>query len=113
MLNTENVNVGTVQPARKLSLVSWITGRYTRQGLWSLFLTCVFPLHAWALVLAFRDVDWVTQRTNAWDAVGVVAYGLMFTLLETLAVFIIMVLLGYIAPPRWESDRRVALLSLL
>src|SRR5512138_2498857 len=113
MLNTENVNVGTVQPARKLSLVSWITTRYTRQGLWSLFLMCVFPLHAWALILAFRDVSWVTERTNAWDAVGVVSYGLLFTLVETLALFIIMALLGYITPARWKSDRRVALLSLL
>ena len=113
MLNTKNLEAGVAEPARKTGLWDWVTEHYTRQDLWSLFLMCVFPLHAWALVLAFRDVDWVTERTNAWDAVGVVSYGLLFTLVETVAVFIIMVLLGYIAPPRWKSDRRVALLSLL
>jgi hypothetical protein len=113
MLNTKNLEAGAVEPASKTGLRNWITEHYTRRDLWSLFLMCVFPLHAWALVLAFRDVDWVTERTNAWDAVGVVSYGLLFTLVETLAVFVIMVLLGYIAPARWKSDRRVALLSLL
>ena len=113
MLNTKNLEAGALEPARKAGLWSWITKHYTRQGLWSLFLMCVFPLHAWALVLAFRDVDWVTERTNAWDAVGVVSYGLLFTLVETLAVFIILVLLGYLISTHWNPDQRVALLSLL
>lgn len=113
MLNTEQMNAGAVQPARKPALLNWITKRYTRQGLWSLFLMCVFPLHAWALILAFRDVSWVTERTNSWDAVGVVSYGLLFTLVETLLIFAIMVLLGYLVPTHWDVGHRVALLSLL
>jgi hypothetical protein len=113
MLNTNSLEAAAVEPAARPGIWGWITKHYTRQGLWSLFLICVFPLHAWALVLAFRDVDWVTERTNAWDAVGVVSYGMLFTLVETLAVFALMVLLGYILPARWASDRRVGLLSLL
>src|SRR5512144_3130677 len=113
MLNTENVNVGTVQPARKFSLLGWITQHYTRHGLWSLFLMCVFPLHAWALILAFRDVSWVTERTNSWDAVGVVSYGLLFTLVETALVFAVIVLLGYLVSLHWDVDHRVALLGFL
>ena len=59
-----------------------ILGRYTRQGLWTLFLMCALPLHIWTLILAFRDLPWLTDRTNAWDAFGVMSYGLIFALVE-------------------------------
>jgi hypothetical protein len=90
-----------------------ILGRYTRQGLWSLFLMCALPLHAWALLLAFRDLSWLTDRTNAWDAVGVLCYGLLFALIESLLLFVVTALLGLLIPRRWEPERRTALLSVL
>ncbi|MDL1911939.1 hypothetical protein FBQ81_14815 [Chloroflexi bacterium CFX6] len=86
---------------------------YTKQGLWSLFLMCAFPLHLWALILAFRDVAWVTERTNAWDAVGVVAYALLFALIETVLVFLAFVMLGFLVPRRWNPDKRTGFLILL
>ena len=90
-----------------------ILGRYTRQGLWSLFLVCALPLHAWALVLAFRDLSWLTDRTNAWDAVGVLCYGLLFALIESLLLFVVTALLGLLIPRRWEPERRTVLMSVL
>jgi hypothetical protein len=93
--------------------LAWITARYTRQALWSLFLMCALPLHIWTFILAFRDISWLTDRTNSWDAVGVVAYGLLFALVESLLVFAVMALLGYLVPGRWNPDRRVALLTVL
>jgi hypothetical protein len=90
-----------------------ILGRYTRQGLWSLFLMCALPLHAWTLVLAFRDLSWLTDRTNAWDAVGVLCYGLLFAFLETVVVFVVASLLGFLTPARWEPKRRIAVLSIV
>lgn len=89
-----------------------ILGRYTRQGLWSLFLMCALPLHAWTLVLAFRDLSWLMDRTNAWDAVGVLCYGLLFALVESVLLFIVTALLGLIVPRRWEVDRRIAMLGM-
>ena len=86
---------------------------YTRQGLWSLFLVCAFPLHLWTLILAFQDVEWVTERTNAWDAVGVIAYGMLFALMESLIIFLIVALLGFLTPKHWNADKRIAFLSLL
>src|SRR5512141_2477039 len=74
---------------------------------------CAFPLHAWTLILAFRDISWLTDRTNAWDAVGVTSYGLVFAFVESLVLFALMVLLGYVVSGRWQPERRVALLSLL
>ena len=89
------------------------TQLYSRQGLWSLFLMCALPLHFWTLLLAFRDISWLTERTNLWDAIGVLSYGLLFAFMESLIVFIIAVLLGLLISTKWEESRRIALLSIL
>jgi hypothetical protein len=94
-------------------MLNHITSRYSKQGLWSLFLTCAFPLHFWTLLLAFRDVSWVTERTNAWDAIGVVSYGLIFALAESAVIFLIVAVLGLLLPKRWDSDRRISFLAFL
>jgi hypothetical protein len=89
------------------------TQRYSKQGLWSLFLTCAFPFHFWTLILAFRDISWVTERTNSWDAIGVISYGMLFALVESILLFLVVTLLGLITPKRWSVNKRIALLSLL
>jgi hypothetical protein len=96
---------------RNTDLPKLILGRYTPSGLWSLFLMCALPLHAWTLLLAFRDIAWLTERTNSWDAIGVLCYGLLFALAESLAFFVVFVLLGLLLPRRWEPERRIALLG--
>jgi hypothetical protein len=94
-------------------VATFIIQRYSRQGLWSLFLTCAFPLHFWTLILVFRDISWLTERTNAWDAIGVASYGMIFALTESVVVFLVVVLLGFLTPKQWKIDQRVAFLSLL
>lgn len=88
-------------------------GRYSKQGLWALFLICAFPLHAWTLILAFRDFSWVSERTNSWDAVGVVSYGLLFALVESVIIFLLAVVLGFLVSRKWGEERRIALLGTL
>lgn len=98
---------------KEQALTNPILGRYTRQALWTLFLMCALPLHAWTMILAFRDLSWLTDRTNAWDAVGVLSYGLLFALAESILLFAVAALLGFITPPRWDARRRIGLMSLL
>ena len=74
---------------------------------------CAFPLHLWALILIFRDVSWVAERTNLWDAIGVASYGLVFAFIESVLFFIAITLLGLVIPRTWQEDRRIALLSVL
>lgn len=92
---------------------NWILSRYSKQGLWSLFLICAFPIHLWTLILVSRDMDWVIARTNVWDAIGVGAYGMIFALGESIILFVVLVLLGLLLPKHWQKERRVAFLSLL
>lgn len=90
-----------------------ISKYYSRQGLWTLFLICALPLHIWTFILAFRDFDWVSARTNSWDAVGVVAYGLLFALVESTIVFIATIIPSFLISTKWEEKKRVALMSSL
>ena len=92
---------------------TFITQRYSGQGLLSLFLTCAFPLHFWTLILVFRDISWLTERTTAWDAIGVASYGMIFAFTESVVVFLVIALLGFLTPKHWETDRRIAFLGLL
>lgn len=94
-------------------MADFITQRYSKKGLWSLFLICAFPLHLWTLIFAFRDISWLTERTNLWDAIGVVSYGMIFAFIESVVIFLVLALLGLILPAQWYSDRRIAFLSLL
>jgi hypothetical protein len=74
---------------------------------------CAFPLHAWTILLAFRDISWVAERSNMWDAIGVFSYGLIFAFVESSIIFLIAVLLGFLVSRFWNQDRRVILLSIL
>jgi hypothetical protein len=94
-------------------MLNFITQRYSKQGLWTLFLMCAFPLHLWTLILAFRDFSWVTERTNAWDAIGVVSYGLLFAFVESVVIFLIVALIGLVLPKSWDAERRISLLAFL
>lgn len=94
-------------------MTDFIARRYSRQGFLSLFLTCAFPLHFWALLMAFRDISWLTERTNLWDAIGVVSYGLLFAFVESVMIFLVLALVGLMMPSQWSSDRRVTFLALL
>jgi hypothetical protein len=86
---------------------------YSKQDLWSLFLMCAFPLHLWTLLLAFRDVSWVAERTNFGDAFGVISYGMIFAFIESLLLFLIALVLGLLIPSTWGRDKRLAIMSML
>ena len=94
-------------------MTNFFTQRYSKQGLWSLFLMCAFPLHFWTLILVFRDIQWMTERTNFWDALGVASYAMVFAFLESLLLFLILTLLGFLVPTQWSRETRIALLTVL
>jgi hypothetical protein len=74
---------------------------------------CALPSHLWAFFLGFRDFDWIAAHLSVWEAIGVLAYGLLFAMAESLGIFGGMVLLGFLVAARWGEPRRIALLSAL
>lgn len=86
---------------------------YHKQGLWLLYLTCAFPFLFWTLLLGFRDIDWLTKRTNLWDALGVVSYGMIYAVVEGLIWFLAAAALGFLVSRKWSVERRVVLMGTL
>jgi hypothetical protein len=84
---------------------------YSPNTLFRLFLVYAFPFHFWYFIMAFRDFNWVAERTEIWDAIGMISYALAFALLETLGFFLLMLLLGLLVPRNWPKDKRVVLLG--
>ncbi len=90
---------------------TYLKSKYSPGNLYRLFALCAFPIHAWTLILVFMDFSWVAERTRLWDAFGLVSYALLIALLETAAVFFVILLLDLLLPEKWGSDRNIALLG--
>ena len=85
----------------------------SKSGMVRLFLSIAFPIHLWAILLFFRDFEWIANRSSSWDAFGVGAYSVAVALIETSLVFLITLLLGSILPKFLGEEKKVLLLTLL
>jgi hypothetical protein len=47
------------------------------------------------------------------DAIGVGAYGLLIALLDSIFIFLITILLGFLVPTTWDHPRRISLMGTL
>ena len=74
-----------------------LSNYYKTQDVWTLFLISAFPLHVWTLLLGFQDISWLAERTNFFDALSVISYGLVFALFESLLLLVVVLLLGMTA----------------
>jgi len=87
---------------------------YSKQGLLTLFLMCAFLPHVWTFIMAFNDASMLIYRMRGvWGAIGVLSYGLLFSFVESLFVFLITSLLGLLISSRWDESRRIVLLGWL
>jgi hypothetical protein len=90
-----------------------ISNFYQKKGLWLLFAAAAFLVHVWAILLIFQDLTWLAERTNMWDAIGVGAYGLTLALIESVFLFLIAFLLGFLVSTRWNPVKRISLMGTL
>ncbi|MGB2964816.1 MAG: hypothetical protein WBB69_12605 [Anaerolineales bacterium] len=87
--------------------------RFEKDELWQIFVAAAFPLHVWAIILFLNDISWIAERTNVWDAIGVAGYGIVFSGLESILVWLIMVVIGLVFLRKWAKNKRGALLCSL
>jgi len=88
-----------------------ISKYYSKRDLWLLFSAVAFPIHIWAFILFFRDLSWVANRTNMWDAIGVGAYGSLVALTESIFIFLITVFLSFSVSTKWDQPQRISLIG--
>jgi hypothetical protein len=86
--------------------------KFTRSDWFRLFLICAFPLHLWTLLMLFRDINWVAERTSMWDAIGFSGYALLYALLESILLTGFVALLSLMLPRGWNKILRMLVLSL-
>lgn len=79
----------------------------------NMFLLCVFPIHAWTILLVLRDVRWISERTNVWDAVGVMGYALIWSLFESFTIFILIILASALVSRKWDVEKRFSILGMI
>ena len=72
------------------------------------FMVVAFPLHVWALLMIFRDLEFLTERTNRWDAIGYGGYTLLFILLESIILSVIVWGLSLLLPKSWGEKRTLS-----
>jgi len=72
------------------------------------FLVIGFPLHVWALLMVFRDIEFIAERTEMWDAVGYAGYTMMFTLVESLILAAIVWALSLLLPRKLSNQRALS-----
>ena len=48
-----------------------------------------------------------------WDAIGVGAYGMLYAFIESIIVWALVVLMGFLLPRGWREQKRIATLSVL
>src|SRR5262245_31449383 len=81
----------------------------SRRNIFAVYLACLFPIQVWAIYNLLREVPaWLSQMT-LWDVIGVVSYPQMFVLIESVVIFLPLVLLSALLPAGWFRDKFVAL----
>jgi len=82
--------------------------RITFSYFFKTFLIVGFPLHVWALLMVFRDLEFVSERTEMWDAVGYAGYTLMFTMVESLLLAVVVWGISLLFPRNWSNSRALS-----
>ena len=68
------------------------------------------PFVAWSAVHLLLDgLEGLSRHMRLWDVIGVIAYVQVFALVESIVVFLPLVLLSLALPPSWFRDRFVAI----
>ena len=76
-----------------------------------ILLISVFPTHFWALLMVFNDFEFVSERTNTWDAVGYSGYSLLFALAESLIISLVLWMVSLAFPQKWSERRTITVLG--
>ena len=75
---------------------------------WNVFLLAAFPIHVWNLLMIFKDLEFVTERSDSWGAIGYAGYSLMVALAESLMAAVLLWAISLLLPRKWTQQRTLA-----
>ncbi len=75
-------------------------------GLWfKFFLISMFPTHVWTSLMVFNDLEFLSERTTMWDAVGSAGYSYIIALTESILIAFILWGASFLFPKHWNQQR--------
>lgn len=95
----------------KKSLLSTLP--FSKQSAITLFLVASFPINFWAIIVWFRNFGSVAEENGTWDAIGVGAYLLLFALLESVVIFLVLLLISMLVAIKLGQQKTLAQVSVL
>lgn len=71
-------------------------------------MVCCFPIHLWAIFIFLHEFPAYLMYLTALEIIGILAYILVFALLESLLATGTLVLMAFLLPRRWFLEHFVA-----
>lgn len=93
--------------------IPFLRTHFNRENTLTLFLVTSFPINLWAIIIWFRNFGSIAEENGLWDAVGVGAYLLSYALLESVLVFLTILLLSMLLPKKWGQEKSLAQVGFL
>lgn len=75
---------------------------YTKNQAWKLFLVCAAPAHLWTIFSIINEAELISKR-NWWYYGGYSGYLLSITLIDSILLFLFVVLISFLFPKKWED----------
>lgn len=79
----------------------------------TVLMVCAFPIYVWSIIYTFVEIPAWIIRSNTWDLIGLIAYTQAFALFESLSIWCIFLLIGFILPAKFFRDRIVAFSAII
>jgi len=81
-------------------------------GLWfKFFLISMFPTHVWTSLMVFNDLEFLSERTTMWDAIGYAGYSYIIALTESVLIAFFLWGLSFFLPGSWGQQRILSVVS--
>jgi hypothetical protein len=75
--------------------------RFSQDDLIQLFVFCAFPIHVWSMILELQEIPSMLLQMSVNEIIGSLAYNMLFTLVESLIIYAIVLAIGLLLPRRW------------
>jgi len=82
-----------------------VNKNFTFGFLFRFFLIGMFPPHVWTSLMVFNDLEFLSERTTMWDAVGYAGYSYLIALTESVLVALILWGVSFLLPKNWSQGR--------
>lgn len=92
---------------------NFIRNSYDKSSLFLLFALCALPLHIWAIYKAFPGAESIYYALGVWDATSYIFYVLLYCLVESIIVFLGVLLLSLLGSIRWKKTKLAVIVGSL